>query len=141
MNTFTDLHAKLLTQPHGRAGSTHRVLIVSDDTDSVGQLQRLVDAAGRPEIRVARRAGTALAIALDFQPTIILLDLELPDLSGYAVARLLGRHPRLQGARLIALTGRGDHPRRELARRAGFERYLLKPVAESALEELLAVMS
>jgi CheY-like chemotaxis protein len=69
-------------------------------------------------------------------PTVLLVDLDLPDMSGYDVARHLSQHPRLQNLRLIALTANRAHPGRELAREAGIERYLIKPVGAAALDEL-----
>jgi len=62
--------------------------------------------------------------------------LDLPDMSGYDVARHLSQHPSLRKLRMIALTASSEHPGRERAREAGFERYLLKPVVAAALDEL-----
>ena len=69
-------------------------------------------------------------------PTVLLLDLELPDMRGYEVARHLSQHPQLQHLRLLALTTKSEHPGRELAREAGIERYLIKPVGSTDLDEL-----
>jgi CheY-like chemotaxis protein len=121
------------------ARAPHRILIVDDDAESADSLAMLLQAPGHRETRVAYSAGAALALAVEFQPTIVFLDVELPDMSGYEVARRLHQHPRLQNRRLIALTDSGEHPGRELAREAGFERYLLKPVTGVALEELLSM--
>lgn len=121
-----------------RVGSPQRILIVDDDLATTKLLKTLL-AAWRWKTRVARSASKAIAVAVEFQPTIILLDLELPDMSGYEVARLLRQHPQLQDVRLIALTLNGEHDGRELAREAGFERYLVKPVTGPALEELFAL--
>jgi CheY-like chemotaxis protein len=57
-------------------------------------------------------------------------------MSGYEVARHLSQHPQLQNLRLIALTASSEHPGRELAREAGIERYLIKPVGSQDLDEL-----
>jgi CheY-like chemotaxis protein len=134
----TNLHASLAVRPPVRAGSPQRILIVDDDLATTKLLKTLL-AAWRWKTRVARSASKAIAVAVEFQPTIILLDLELPDMSGYEVARLLRQHPQLQDVRLIALTLNGEHDSRELAREAGFERYLMKPVTGPALEELFAL--
>jgi CheY-like chemotaxis protein len=124
----------------GRA--PHRVLIVDDDAESADSLAMLLQAPGNRETRetrVAYSAGAAVALAVEFQPTIVFLDVGLPDMGGYEVARRLHQHPHLQNRRLIALTDSGEHPGRERAREAGFERYLLKPVTAVALEELLSM--
>jgi CheY-like chemotaxis protein len=85
---------------------------------------------------VAESGATAIALAVEFRPTVLFVDLDLPDMSGYDVARHLSQHPQLQDLRLIALTVSSDHPGRELAREAGIERYLVKPVGAAALDEL-----
>jgi CheY-like chemotaxis protein len=77
-------------------------------------------------------------VAVEFVPTVLLVDLDLPDMSGYDVARHLSQHPQLQNLRLIALAAGSEHPGRELAREAGIERYLIKPVGSAALDELFA---
>ena len=135
MSPSTNVHAKLGVRPHVRAGSKQRILIVDDDVDTAELLQTLLE-GWRWKTRVAHSASTAIAVAVDFQPTIVLLDLDLPDMSGYEAARLLRQHPQLQDVRLIALTNSNEHVGRELAREAGFERYLMKPVTGTALEEL-----
>ena len=113
-----------------------RILIVDDDVDAAAALASLLQSAGYGDTRVAYTGATALALAVEFLPTVLLVDLDLPDMSGYAVARHLSQHPQLQNLRLIALTPNSAHPGRELAREAGIERYLIKPVGAAALEEL-----
>jgi CheY-like chemotaxis protein len=113
-----------------------RILIIDDDTTAADSLASLLQSAGYGDARVAYTGATALALAVAFLPTVLLVDLDLPDMSGYAVARQLSQHPRLQGLRLIALTASSEHPGRELAREAGIERYLRKPVSAAALDEL-----
>jgi CheY-like chemotaxis protein len=115
-----------------------RILIVDDDMDAADSLASLLQSSGHGDTRVAYTGEAALALATEFVPTVLLLDLDLPDMSGYAVARQLSQHPRLQGLRLIALTDSSEHPGRELAREAGIERYLGKPVSWAALDELFA---
>jgi CheY-like chemotaxis protein len=114
-----------------------RILIVDDDADSAQSLFRMLQKSGHDETRVESSAATALKAAVEFGPSIIFVDIELPDVSGYDVALLLHQHPRLRQTRLIALTDSGEHPGREQARTAGFERYLVKPVSAAALQEVL----
>jgi len=111
-------------------------LIVDDDVDAANALASLLQASGYGDARVAYTGATALALAVEFVPTVLFVDLDLPDMSGYDLARQLSQHPQLQNLRLIALTTSSEHPGRELAREAGIERYLSKPVGSPALDEL-----
>ena len=133
------------TQPSTQSRAQHesaakrdmpRILIVDDDVNAADALASLLQSTGRGDARVAYTGETALALAVDFVPTVLLVDLELPDMSGYEVARHLSQHPQLQNLRLIALTASSEHPGRELAREAGVERYLIKPVGSQDLDEL-----
>jgi CheY-like chemotaxis protein len=117
-------------------GAMPRILIVDDDVDAADALASLLQSVGYGDARVAHTGATALALAVEFVPTVLLVDLDLPDMSGYDVARHLSQHPQLQNLRLIALTDSSEHPGRELAREAGIERYLIKPVGPAALDEL-----
>jgi CheY-like chemotaxis protein len=120
----------------GARGNMRRILVVDDDVDAADALASLLQSAGHGDARVAYTGATALALALEFVPTVLLLDLDLPDMSGYDVARRLSQHPQLQNLRLIALTASSEHPGRELAREVGIERYLIKPVGSADLDEL-----
>ena len=114
-----------------------RILIVDNDISSSDSLERLLHASGYSQTRVAYSGHAALAIAAEFQPSVVLLELNLLDMSGFEVARLLREQAQGHDLRLIALTPSGEHAGRELARVAGFERYLLKPVAAAELAGLL----
>jgi len=74
-----------------------------------------------------------------FQPGIVFLDLDMPDGSSLKLAELLRRNSRLRKFRLIALTNDVKHAMREDARAAGFERYLVKPVAQAELDKILYI--
>jgi len=89
------------------------------------------------QTRVAYSGHAALAIAAEFQPAVVLLELNLLDMSGFEVARLLREQAQGHDLRLIALTPSSEQAGSELARVAGFERYLLKPVAAAELPGLL----
>ena len=117
-------------------GAMPRVLIVDDDVGAADALASLLQSVGYGDARVAHTGATALALAVEFVPTVLLVDLDLPDMSGYDVARHLSQHPLLRKLRLIALTDSSEHPGRELAREAGIERYLIKPVGPAGLDEL-----
>ena len=120
----------------GARGDMPRILIVDDDVGAADALASLLQSTGYGDARVAYTGATALALAVEFVPTVALVDLELPDMSGYEVARHLSQQPQLQSLRLIALTADSEHPGRELAREAGVERYLMKPVGSADLAEL-----
>ena len=120
-----------------RQRAPQRVLIVDDDVELAQSLARMIEAAGTYETRMVHSAADALAVAVEFPPAIVFLDIELPDMSGYEVATLLHQHAHLQATRLIALTDNIEHPGREDARAAGFERYLVKPVTAIELRKVL----
>jgi CheY-like chemotaxis protein len=112
-------------------------LIVDGEVESARTLGRLLRKWGYRNVRCEHSASAALESAAGFSPDIVLLDIELPGLNSYELARVLHQHPRLQSMRLIALTHSGEHPGRERARASGFERYLVKPVTATALREIL----
>jgi CheY-like chemotaxis protein len=118
------------------SGDMPRILIVDSDLAAANALAALLQSSGHGDARVAESGATAITLAVEFAPTVLLVDLDLPDMSGYDVARQLSQHPQLQNLRLIGLTANSDHPGRELAREAGIERYLVKPVGVAALEKL-----
>jgi CheY-like chemotaxis protein len=118
-------------------GATVRSLIVDDDAGSARTLARMLQESGHHQTRIVHSAASALEAAVEYAPGIGFVDIELPDMSGYDLALRLHQHPRLQEMRLIALTDSDEHPQRERARASGFERYLVKPVSVTALNEVL----
>ena len=114
-----------------------RILIVDDDVALADSLAAMLGKAGAYDIRIVHLAAEAIAAAAEHEPTIVFLDIELPDMSGYEVAKLLRQQPHLGATRLIALTDSIEHPGREDARAAGFERYLVKPVTVVELHKVL----
>jgi signal transduction histidine kinase/CheY-like chemotaxis protein len=107
---------------------SRRVLVVEDHADTRQMLMLLVERAGH-QVRGAADGPQAIAEAKEFDPDIVLLDIGLPGLDGYAVARELRAH---SDAKLIALTGYGA-----LSQEAPFDEHLLKPVEPAKLRELL----
>ena len=116
-----------------------RILIVDNDIQSASSLELMVHACGHSQTQVAYSGHAALAIAAEFRPTWVLVELGLVDMSGHEVARSLRERAQGHDLRMIALTWSREHAGRELAGVAGFERYLLKPVAAPDLLELLQV--
>jgi DNA-binding response OmpR family regulator len=117
--------------------SATRILIVDGDRQVGTSLTFMLAARGYDDVRAVRSARRAVAIAEVFRPGLVFLDLELPDQGALEVADLLRRGARLQAMRLIALTSNNEHESREEARVAGFERYLVKPLAQSELDKIL----
>ena len=113
------------------------ILVIDHDVNSARSLELMLHAAGHSETRVAYSGDAALAIAAIFEPCVILLEVDLLDVNGYELAQTLRERARTRKLRLIALTTSREHEDRELARVAGFERYLLKPVAVLDLSNLL----
>jgi CheY-like chemotaxis protein len=124
-----------MTDPAGAAPHGHRVLVVEDSLDSAETLGELIRRWGH-EVQLAHDGATALRMARQFKPSVILLDIGLPDMDGYVVAQRL-RGEDLGGEILVALTGYGEAQDRARAEQAGFDRHLTKPVEPQALQELL----
>jgi signal transduction histidine kinase len=117
--------------------SRRRVLVVDDNHDAAEMLAVMLGTWGQ-ETRVAHDGIQALATAEAFQPEIVLLDIGLPDLDGYEVARRLRTEPWGRRALLVAVTGWGQESDLERSRHAGFDRHLVKPVVPGLLRELIA---
>jgi len=114
-----------------------RILVVDDNKDSADSLAMLLRLKGS-DIRTAHDGIEALEVADTFRPEIVLLDIGLPKLNGYDVARRIRQQPWGQDVLLIALTGWGNDEDRQLSQEAGFNFHIVKPVELAALEELLA---
>jgi CheY-like chemotaxis protein len=123
--------------PGGPGGRPRRVLAVDDGRDSADTLSRLLQGLGH-EVRVAYDGRSACVAAKAFTPHIVLLDIGLPGLDGYEVARRLRAEPSLDGVCLVALTGYGSEADRRKGEEAGFHAHLTKPVDPAVLETLLA---
>jgi DNA-binding response OmpR family regulator len=114
-----------------------KILIVDPDIHSAESLASMLRKRGYPDVRVAYSGAAALAIAAHFRPSMVMLEIELMDMDGCDLARSLREQAQSEKVRLIALTFRREHGDRELAREAGFERYLLKPVTPAELQRVL----
>jgi signal transduction histidine kinase/CheY-like chemotaxis protein len=115
-----------------------RVLVVDDNVDAAESLATLLR-VDRHEVRTAHDGPTALEEAATFRPEVVLLDIGLPKMDGYEVARRLRGQDGFQKALLVALTGYGQEEDRRRAAAAGFDAYLVKPADPAALHDLLAV--
>jgi PAS domain S-box-containing protein len=112
-----------------------RILVVDDNRDAASSLEMLLSTLGH-EVLAVYDGPSAIAAAQEQQSEVVLLDIGMPVMNGYDVARALrAGHP---GVLLVAVTGWGHDAAKRQARAAGFDFHLVKPVAESALIELLA---
>ena len=131
--------ANILAAKRAQSGQTWRVLVVDDNVDSADSTAAILGTSGH-EVEVAYSAQTALKIAVEYRPDIVLLDIGLPDMDGYEVAKHLRQTPELKEMRLIAITGYGQQSDRQRSREAGFDEHVVKPVEWRKLEELLAAL-
>ena len=112
-----------------------RVLVVDDNMDAANSLRLLLHSLGH-ETRIANDGAAALAIADEFRPNVVLLDIGMPGMNGYEVARRL--RSRKEGrVKIVAITGWGTEADRARSTDAGFDVHLVKPVDESDLRQIL----
>jgi PAS domain S-box-containing protein len=122
----------------GQVDTGHlRVMVVDDNADAAQMLAALLEVQGHA-VSVAYDAGGALAQAKEERPDVLLLDIGLPDMDGYELARRLRAQPENAGATLVALTGYGQAQDREEAQAAGFDHYLVKPADLNQVNAVLA---
>ena len=122
-----------------RSGSGWRVLVVDDNVDSADSIAMLLQVSGH-EVRVVYSGQDALDMAGKYQPDIVLLDIGLPVMDGYEVARRLRKHPELKEVKLIAVTGYGQESDRLQSQEAGFDYHLVKPVDAQKLQEVMVAV-
>jgi CheY-like chemotaxis protein len=116
-----------------------KVLVVDDNADSATSMALLLKLDGH-DVKMAHDGPAALACAKAFRPQVILLDIGLPGMSGYEVARELRRDESFANVTLIALTGYGQAEDRRKSKAAGFDHHLTKPVDDEALATVLESM-
>jgi CheY-like chemotaxis protein len=114
-----------------------RVLVVDDNRDAADSLALLLRLAGY-EVQVAYTGSDALEAVRSFQPQVLLQDLQMPDMSGYDVARRLREQPAAKKVVLVAVSGHGSEGDRRRSLEAGFDHHLVKPVDLYALQQVLA---
>jgi PAS domain S-box-containing protein len=140
------LSALAREEPEGRevteqrqvtAFSGHRLLVVDDNTDAADSLAMLLRLQGH-EVRVAHDGPSALTLVKGYRPELVFLDIGMPGMDGYEVARRLRQQPGFENVRLAALTGWGQQEDRRKSKEAGFDHHLVKPIEPTALDGLLA---
>jgi CheY-like chemotaxis protein len=113
-----------------------RVLVVDDNSDAAQTLADILRELGHTT-SVAHDGPTALAAAAEFKPHVALLDIGLPVMDGYELARRLREQPELGKTLLFAITGYGQESDRERSRAAGFREHLVKPIDLARLVKLI----
>jgi CheY-like chemotaxis protein len=116
---------------------SRRILVVDDNRDAAETLATLLGIAGN-ETHMAYDGTAAIEAAETIRPDVVLLDIGLPKMSGYEVARSLRAEPWGRSMMLVALTGWGQEEDRRRSHDAGFDAHLVKPVDHSQLLKLLA---
>ena len=121
---------------HAASSSGHRLLVVDDNKDAATSLATLLRLQGH-EVQVAHDGPSALAMATSYLPNVVFLDIGMPEMDGYEVARRLRDRPGLGSVVLTALTGWGQQEDRRRTAQAGFDHHLVKPVDAKTLGSLL----
>jgi len=122
------------------AAPRQRILVVDDNEDAAELLSAMLRRAGH-EVSTAADGPQALTEAAAVRPEVIILDIGMPLMSGYEVARALRQQPRFADTTLIALTGWGSKQDKSKALDAGFDHHLTKPVSTTELERVLGLLA
>ena len=116
-----------------------RILVVDDNVDAADGLKMVLELDGE-EARVAYDGDSALAAAREFHPQIALLDVGMPRMDGYEIARRLRSAPETRGTILVAVTGWGQPEDRRRSKEAGLDYHLVKPVEPATLQRLVRAL-
>jgi PAS domain S-box-containing protein len=117
-----------------------RVLVVDDNVDAANMIAMMLQLYGH-QTETVYSAQRALEMAVEYRPDFVALDIGLPGMDGYEVARRLRQIPELKDTRLIAATGYGQDADRQRSEEAGFDYHLVKPIDPEKLEEVLELLS
>ncbi len=120
-------------------GPSLRVLVVDDNVDAAQSLALLLEESGH-EVQTAYDGPTALKIALDYRPNVVLLDIGLPGFDGFEVAKRLRQQPHLRNVVLVAMTGYGQAADKQRSQEAGFNHHLVKPANFGKVLQILATV-
>jgi PAS domain S-box-containing protein len=119
--------------------SSLRVLVVDDNVDAAQSLGLLLEESGH-DVQTAYDGPTALKIALDFRPNVVLLDIGLPGIDGFEVAKRLRQQPDCSSVVLVAMTGYGQITDKQRSQEAGFNHHLVKPANFGKVLQILATV-
>jgi PAS domain S-box-containing protein len=126
-----------ITEP---SGPSLRILVVDDNVDAAKMLSMLVRATGH-DVQTAHDGPTAVQAVLDYRPDVVLLDIGLPKMNGYEVAKRIRSEPVLENVVLVAMTGYGQDEDRQRSQEAGFNHHLVKPGDFKDVQAILAAAS
>jgi hypothetical protein len=112
---------------------------VDDNVDTALSFSMLLRASGH-DVQTAHDGLKAVKAAIEYRPDIVLLDIGLPGLNGYEVAKQLRAHPDMKHVVLVALTGYGQDSDRQTSSAAGFTHHLVKPARFEELQKILAMV-
>src|SRR5262249_24122573 len=116
--------------------SKRRILVVDDNVDAA-ESTALVLQTFQQEVHIVHDGPAALSAAVELRPDMVFLDIGLPGINGYEVARRLREMPEFRAVVLVAVTGYGQEEDRQRSLRTGFDHHLTKPVEPNALRTLL----
>ena len=125
---------RVVPQPSGL-----RILVVDDNHDAAEVLCMLLESMGL-NAKAVNSGPAALGVLPTYRPNVILLDIGMPGMNGYEVARRIREQPQFDNTRLVALTGWGQEEDRQLSKNAGFDHHLTKPVDFKVLKDLITAM-
>jgi nitrogen-specific signal transduction histidine kinase len=120
---------------HAGRETSRRIVLIDDNVDAAESLAMLLRLKGH-EVHVAYDGPSGVSLALKTEPDCVLVDIGLPGIDGYEVAKRLRSHDE-NGTLLVALTGYGQTEDRKRSEQAGFDHHLVKPVSQEVLEDLL----
>ena len=127
-------------QERGAGWSALQVMVVDDNVDAAEMLAMFLETTGH-QVFIEHHALQVLQRTQTCVPDVFLLDIGLPDLDGYALARQIRAVPKLAGAVLVAITGYGDEQARQEASAAGFDHHFVKPIETARLIALLDTLA
>jgi CheY-like chemotaxis protein len=125
---------------NGPNGLTRRVLIIEDNRDAREMFRMMLELAGH-EVHEAEEGVRGLELLKTMRPDIAVIDVGLPGLNGYEIAKRFRQEPDSRSVMLVALTGYGTPEARERSRAAGFDHHLIKPVNPETLQEIMCANS
>lgn len=117
-----------------------RVLIVDDNVDSAYLMVAMMQMYGY-QSRIAYTGQSALDMIVEYQPDFVMLDISLPDIDGYEVARRIRQNTQLKNVKLIASTGYGLESDRQKSEEAGFNYHLVKPMDPDKLPQIFEMLA
>ena len=118
------------------SNAKRRILLVDDNADAAQSLAMLLEGCGH-EVIIEADGLKGLEAALTHSPEVVILDIGLPDINGYELARRLRVEDETKSAILLAITGYGQEQDKELAKAAGFDYHLVKPINFQELKKLI----